>query len=44
MKHIHVFLSISGLYSAFQIRPTSYESFVLEQTESDTFLKWVCAS
>lgn len=36
-------LESSSLYTAFQLRPTSHESFVLEQNESDSFLKWVAS-
>ncbi|CAL8072978.1 unnamed protein product [Orchesella dallaii] len=36
-------LESSMLYSAFQLRPTSYESFVLEQDETSSFLKWVAS-
>ncbi|ODN05459.1 hypothetical protein Ocin01_01212 [Orchesella cincta] len=36
-------LESAMLYHAFQLRPTSYESFVLEQDETNTFLKWVAS-
>lgn len=36
------FLFKLGLYSAFQLRPTSYESFVLEEDQSkNSILSWV---